>query len=386
MRINNIVSDCRLKTIIVAVMSMITGFITIPPSTNGLDMGDSVLRDYPISLVLPHKRVELSLDHIRIDDAIDIFDIREEEVPKAKSEWHETVGDMQGFRGTVNIGVLEGSNLHTEYTYRKIDYGVSNLAVNSYEISWKQHLPADTYGGAVFFAIDGGIRYNFSDDQEFTEESQINAALNRFVDRVEIQLDQDHVRFQKTTDSGIQTETVDRNGKPEPKVINSDMYDYSPFIRFTAGRIVGPLFPNLFVEYGSTKISSSLDFSMKDDIPSSVADRFPDLPIDLNRHEDYIRTGLCILWKNPYLFMARLEYNYLKLFRESGIGYVDDNHIIKADINYFITTSLILNFGGVYFHRQYNGIIPFMYNEYTQSTFDHRYGRVHLGMTYLLNW
>jgi len=40
-------------------------------------------------------------------------------------------------------------------------------------------------------------------------------------------------------------------------------------------------------------------------------------------------------------------------------------------------------YGGVkLMYRQFNGEIPYLYNTYTQSTFDHKYGYVRFGIGY----
>ena len=73
----------------------------------------------------------------------------------------------------------------------------------------------------------------------------------------------------------------------------------------------------------------------------------------------------------------------MRFFRDDALDYLDSNSILGLDFNWYVTDRLVFTIGGELYHRQLNGIIPFLYNEYTQTTFDHTYGRMNLGIAYL---
>lgn len=353
-------------------------------STFANDMGDSIIRDYPVSLTLPKNRLELSIDYLRIDDATDIFDIPDEIIDDVSTTYHsDTLSDMSGFRTFVNYGLFDKTTIQTSFTYRDMDYGIAKMKVKTFDISWKQNI-IDTHDMVEpFLSIDFGFRYDYASDQSFSDKTDINTVLKRIVKGVTLDIHSDKIWFIKDTNGTKTYSPIPKEGNPLPIITNEHMNDYTPYVRLTIGKILGTIFPNLFVEYGQTHISSSVDFSLKDRVPDDVKDRFPEMPIDLDRYEDYVKGGVCVLWKYPYSLMGRIEYQYLKMFRDSGLDEADDNHIVKADMNWFITPRLIFNIGAEYYHCQFNGIIPFLYNEYTQTTFDHHYGRFQIGVSYL---
>jgi hypothetical protein len=145
------------------------------------------------------------------------------------------------------------------------------------------------------------------------------------------------------------------------------------YIRLTGGEIFGNLFPNAYLEYGLTDIDAT---------PNDDAG-IPGLTLGLDRTESYLEAGLCVLWKFPYTALLRTEYSYLRMIREDGLGGPASNHIFRADFNYFLTQRFILNASGVYYHRELNGVIPFLFNENTEGGFDRKAVELYLGFTLL---
>ena len=118
-------------------------------------------------------------------------------------------------------------------------------------------------------------------------------------------------------------------------------------------------------------------------VPEKYKDRFPELPLDLSRNEYYYKVGLSLFFRTPYKTLTHIEYSSLKIKRKKELNFIDYNHILKGSIGYFLNKRTILSFSGTYLHRQFNGEIPFLYNKYTQTTFDHPYGWIQFGITYL---
>jgi hypothetical protein len=118
-------------------------------------------------------------------------------------------------------------------------------------------------------------------------------------------------------------------------------------------------------------------------VPESYRDKLPELPIDLSRNESYWKGGFSVFLRTPFRTLTYLEYSYVRLNRDADLGYVNYNHIVRAKIDYFLKSNVILSVGGEYLHRQFNGQIPFMYNKYSQTNFDHRYGWAEVGVVFL---
>ncbi len=288
-----------------------------PAIGSSVDLGDSVLRDYPVALTLPKKRVEISLDYARIDDAFFSDRARPADAHYLNTGPEET----NGARVLLNYGLFDRTTLQTGFFYRDLDFGPDDMAVASFDISVKQTLSDRMFGWFPFIAMDAGLRTNYTDDLAYHDK-------------------------------------ID---------------DKTLFIRLTGGEIFGNLFPNAYLEYGFTDI----------DATAGGGGGPAGLSLGLDRTESYLEAGLCFLWKFPYDALIRAEYSYLRMLRDDGLGGPTANHIARVDFNYFVTRRFILNTGGVYYHRELNGVIPFLFNENTESGFDRKAFEVYLGFTLL---
>ncbi len=212
-----------------------------------VNLGDSLIRDYPVSLPLPKKRLEISLDYLRIDGEIGVFD-GDEAPPGTPSPFGADLSAMNGFRTFANYGLFQRTTLLTALTHRSFDFDSDELTVTTIDLSWKQNLTQKLHGDLPFTAIDVGVRIDSGD------------AGDRF----------------------------------------DELESLTPYIRLSVGKILGNFMPNLFVEYGHASVDAAS--------PPSPADG--DAPDDPERDSGLFRAGICVLWKFPYKAMSRLQYTY----------------------------------------------------------------------------
>ena len=291
---------------------------------------------------------------------------------------------MKGCQVQLNYGLLDKTTLQAGFIYRDLDYGFDTLEIQSYDIAFKQSLIAQTDNWIPFMAIDAGVRFNNAADLIHDEDNEINSIISKFsLPGIRVRTDNSYVWFDRISNGTTTSYGVLKNGRPGLKFTIKNMSDITPFIRLTAGKRYGIFRPNLFLEYGYTSIESKLDSNVKAYLPEEISNRVPRLPIDLSRHENFLKAGFGFTANFPLKTTAMLEYNYIKLFRDNDLDYVDYNHVLKAEINYAVNARLFFNIGGMYYYRQFNGIMPFLYNDYSQTSFDHRYGRAHIGFTLL---
>jgi hypothetical protein len=294
--------------------------------TRAQDLGGSVLRDYPSALTVPKERFEISFDYLSAY------------TPKDESQ--TGAGDLKGFRLLANYGFFHGTTIMSAFTYQTLTFGLDELTIFSADLSFKHNLISQRMGWIPNLSLDAGIRTNLA-------------------------LDKDKFRIDVNPGSNETT----------PAAIH-DLKDTTAYARFTAGKIWGRFFPHLFLEYGRSKINTKADFTATAD-PSYFSS-------DLGRNEDYLKTGISLLIKFPYTSLLQIEYDYLKFFRDQKLDAIDDNHILKADINYYLTPSIALNLGGQYNFHHLNGQIPFLYQEFNQESFDRKYNYLKFGLTFLL--
>jgi len=331
--------------------------------------------DYPASMVIPKRRWEIGLFYGKVDDTIDILNIREQELSTISSQLRaDSLGNYEHLKFNLNYGLTYQSMISTGITSRSIDYGSGMLNVYSYHLSIRKSFES-------ILSVDIGLKGNIGEDRTFSNINDINYYLHKFRPDISIEVDPSYVWFVKET-----TDLIIKYGVPKrenPYFELRDLKDSTKFIRVTLGKVFDFIYPNIFLEYGKTSINTKIDTNLKDMVPSSFKNKLPELPIDLSRDESYWKGGFSIFLKTPFKTLTSIEYNYIRLNRDASLNYINYNHILKAKVDYFLRKNIVLSIGGEYLHRQFNGVIPFMYNRYSQTTFDHRYGWAEAGVIFL---
>jgi hypothetical protein len=386
MRLPCIDGDHLLKRYLLLIIIIIL-FATVS-SLSATDLDGWILGNYPMALPLSKGKIEASLDYQIINDSVDVLGVRKDEYEKLSSVDRATApGDLWGVRLMFNYGLFKNTTLMSSFQYRSQDYGFDAVGIKTFDLSLKQSLFNENDLHFPNLAFDVGLRFNSAESIIYNDQSELNAIVQRLSPgtNIRIRIDENFVWFDQEINGDQFSFGARRQGRPDPQVIIRDLWDFSSYVRLTIGRNWNRFFPNLFVEYGYTEISSEVDTTFTEYIPDEFKDDLPRFPIDLSRSENYVKAGMSLQIKLPFRTLFQLEYDYLKLYRGDNLDYMDNNSIIKMDISYFSTPKLVFNIGGIYFERQLNGEIPLLYNRYTQTTFDHPYGYVHIGLTYFFD-
>lgn len=337
-----------------------------------------LLRDHPGVMLAPKGQVEISLEYLMMNDTVDIFDIRDEEIESVNRNLQSTtLGDLNGGRLLINYGLLSLTTLHGEYTYRNVDLSVSDFQVHSLELSVRQGLLGYESKGWPLVALDAGVRLNFGEDIHFDQIDRINSVLRLVNPDLSINDTGSDLVFS----DGTNNYEVSKAGRDPLKASIEDLLDHTWFIRLTVGKPLGPVLPNLFAEYGHNEIDSRITSNIDQYLPASIFPAVSALPLELDRSENYWKVGCNLHFSLPFDLQGYLEYHYLRMDRDNGLDFVDYNHVVKGNLAYFLTDYLAINLGASYYSRQFNGVIPFLYNEYTQTGFDHDYAFVHMGLS-----
>jgi len=337
-----------------------------------------LLRDHPGVMLAPKGLLEISLEYLVMNDTVDIFDIRDGEIETVNPDLRSpTLGDLNGGRLLVNYGLLPRTTLHGEYTYRDVDLSVSDFQVHSMELSLRQGLLGYGSKGKPLVALDAGVRLNFGEDIHFDKIDRINSVLRLVNPDLSISDTGSDLVFS----DGTNDLTVSKDGRDPLQASIEDLLDHTWFIRLTVGKPLGPVLPNLFAEYGHNEIDSRVTSNIAQYLPASISPAVGELPLKLDRSENYWKVGGNLHFNLPFDLQGYFEYHYLRMDRDNGLDFVDYNHVMKGNLAYFLTDYMAINLGATYYSRQFNGVIPFLYNEYTQSGFDHDYGVVHMGLS-----
>ncbi len=101
--------------------------------------------------------------------------------------------------------------------------------------------------------------------------------------------------------------------------------------------------------------------------------------VNFDRYETMANLGM--VYSLVYdRWCGEISYEFDKFFRGDDLTYMDTNHIIRAVILRRLTHRLSGYMGGVIMMHQFNTDLPYLYNRYTQSQFDKKYGFINLGI------
>lgn len=354
-------------------MALMLGAMVVPVSAAA--SGPDYALDFGRARVLPVGAAEVSAFHLRMDDHIDLFDFREREVSAQTARAFSGLGDLKGARLLANWGVLPATQLHGEYSWRNLDNGLLRMDIDSYELSARQLLHPQAPGRPAVL-LDFGGRVNRAGDSVIRSVAEIDLFVKRINRNYSVSETPSHL----VLGTGSATAFFPKANTPALQVSVEDMVDMTPFVRATCGVSLGAWEPALFIELGRSWIDSSIDSNLNTIVGTSFSSVAADFPLKLDREENYAKAGFNLYGPGPFGTQGNLRYEYLRLDRPSGLDAVNYNHILKADLVMPLTPRWALNLGATYYRRQLNGVIPFLYNRYTQTSYDHDYGTAHLGV------
>ena len=334
----------------------------------------SIVKNYPSSMVIPKWSGRIGINFGKVNDTIDVFNFREEEIGAEGDTLG--IGDYDHYGIYANLGISYDSMLSGTYLHRFIKYGHGTVSIHSYDVFFRKSFNS-------VFSIDLGFKGNIMDSKKITNVDDINFYIRKHNPNAKIEIDEENnlIWFVKQEGDEEKRAAVYKSEDPYVSIYNS--YDNTKYIRFSVGKAYYNFYPNVFIEYGKTKIHGKIDTNLKNYVPRGYEDTLPSLPVNLNRNEQYLKIGANTFIRTPFNTLTFLEYYYITIDRDSGLGYEHSNHVFRAEVNYFATRHFVLFVGGIYLHRQLNGIIPFLYNKYTQTTFDHKYGWAEAGLIFM---
>jgi hypothetical protein len=135
-----------------------------------------------------------------------------------------------------------------------------------------------------------------------------------------------------------------------------------------------------FIKYQHTSITTTIKANKE--LTEKGKEQGYNLHKNFDRDENSIDIGFNIMGGLNYI--VEFEYYLTTIKRDKELGYINYNHTINLDIMKPINKNWFAYVGGKIMYRQFNGDIPYLYNKYSQTTFDHKYGfaRVGIGVTF----
>ncbi len=353
--------------------------------TNAIAKSDYFVRNYPFGITIPENEFEISTDYLVMNDTVDVFDFKESRSSSVSSAYQsETLGEYQGLRFIGNYGLTSTIMLAAHYNFKNLDITFGNYLINNFELSGTKYFQIkNTRNKKIidYFFINSGIKHNNAADYNATDLNEINHFAQRIDNSVSIYSTPGRVNITNgslTYSSSI----VDSNGQfKDPLTISiKDSSDISIYFRGGIGKQLNFIHASLFTEIGRTAIKGQLDNNLHLYGITNEINQISKLSKSLDRNENFAKFGFNIYYKSKIGFTANMSYYYLTIDRSENLDYVNYNHVIEGNLSMWITDYLALNIGAEYYYRQFAGVIPFLYNEYSQTAFDHDYGVANIGL------
>lgn len=331
-------------------------------------------------LTLPSQAIEVSYQYKAMNNTLDVFNVKESEFGSSNTVKTNGLGDYTAHKLVTNYSPMDNSLLNFTLSSQTIGYGSSTLDVLSY----------GGYGRYIFkpsslltMGVDIGFRGNKGKKVSMSSAADIQYYLNNLGKNIQASETEEYLWLTKKYDNLSLSAGFPKSAHPEISI--NSMSDQTFYGRTSIAMAFETFSPSLYMEIGHTAISTTIDTNMDDiagDSFKSLFTTYTNFPISLDRNENYASAGFNLAINTPFNTVLTTNYEYKKLFRENGLNFLNTNHTLEMLLSYTITPELGVNIGGTYLYRQFNGTIPFLYNKYSQTSFDHPFGWLQVGINY----
>lgn len=334
-------------------------------------VSDCSARDYFLdfpTLAQPRAaELEWSAELFGMNEQLDLFDFRSssDACPGCPSDM--TFGDSAGVKFLLNYGLNDSLSVHGEYSHWTLENGFDNVTIDSGVMSLRNKIGSS-------FVAEVGVRGNRGSSLQVTEYNRLNILLNYLLQDKTFSFAEGTSHF-IIKDEGT-TLYLDKSEDPI-RISVSGMQDVTSYGRILYGLSTNKrLNATLFLEGGKSWIDTDIDVYLHPELAQLV--EMPQLNVE--RSETFLKSGIDLLAQGPWGTVWDLNWSYQRLFRDDDLNYVAYNQVLNGDLLIPLYSSAALRLGGSWYRRQLNGVVPFTYNQFTQTTFDHDYGTLRLGV------
>jgi len=311
----------------------------------------------------------VTLEYQKLNDTIDVLNIKSQEFKNASN--YASIGDLNGYK----IDILRGFNKFTfnlSLQKQSVGYGSGDLKNKYFDIFARYNFFQNEFLNTAY-SIDIGATFNKGDDIVYNDIKLLNNLGHKISSKFDL------------VESKGKYYVIDNNNNyvqlnDAPYLSVNDMSDKTFYIRFLKEhKFKDSFLLNYFIKFNFTNITTKINAN--DELANKAKTYGYNLNKNLDRDEKSINIGFNVFAGSKYLF--EFSYYFTKIFRDEDLDYIDYNHVAELSISKVINRNWFIYGGGKLMYRQFNGEIPYLYNKYTQTTFDHKYGYAKIGFGYL---
>jgi hypothetical protein len=353
-----------------------------------LQAGESKMMNYGVldnhSFIPPKGWFNLQISNLQTNETVDIFNIRASET-KDLGNLGATIGNMDGFETRIGTGIFQNDALFFKYSYQNIEYAGSELKNSRIEFWNRYQLHNNNYSFFSAVSFDIGYLRNSAEDITISNHQLIDSLIKKVYPNSGVTKNNEmseilNKPIYMISIDGSETMLTDSNGNSiTPSFSTENMSSNTLYLKLLFGSQVGSktLF-DLYTTILYTDISSEIV------IPNNIMDHVPSsFKSDLSRSETAMNVGLSFISEFSY-FLFELNYEYTRIFRDSDLTYENNSHTLDSVLSLRLSRNISLFAGGRLMFQQMNSDIPYLYNQYTETQFDRKYGFARFGLIYNL--
>jgi len=318
------------------------------------------------AFVLNKRNLDLKLAYLRVNDDLDFLNMRESELGSL-SQFGTSIGNMSGYEFGIRHGLLKNDSIFFNFQEWNIDYAGSTLTNRKIEFFNRFNIVANKYAYINSFSFDIGIIKDSADRVEITNIPFMNSMIKKVAPNNTYSLSENDKLFDKQTQNFI-----------NPSVAIDNLSANTLYLKLLFGKKISHrTVINLYSNYSYIDLTSKIDIS-----PIILRDYLNNIKIpNLNRQEQVLDIGFSIISDLKY-FIFELDYKYSKIFRDSHLDYRNYNHDLEIALSKAVTREILVFISGKMMFQQLNREIPYLYNRYTETQFDKKYGFAKFGLIY----
>ncbi len=330
------------------------------------------------AFTLPAKSFNIKASYNRINDDIDFLNIKEQELGSGVVSKYGSIGDSSGVDLSLAYGINDYISLYYDYENLNMHYMGSTL--NNHKNDLFLRLNISNHPSRFFNSLSMDVGYvgNNAEDINIKNVSTLNSLLKKVKPNSNIFIQDDGVTISV---DGDRVRLLEEDGTPiAPYISIGNLSDLSLYFRFLAGMKWTNSVLDLYA--GVKYIDIHGEIALEPSNNSVIKEKVSEFgKLDISRGEKQALVGLSYkIELGRLLLEANYEYN--RIFGRDIINDNNHNQIVNAAISTIITKNLLVFIGGKLMLNQFNGVIPYLYNEYTASKYDKKYGYMRVGFVY----
>lgn len=340
---------------------------------------------------LPKNKVDIGIEMLKMNDTLDVLGLKESEF-SGNTLSETSIGDMSGIEVFGRYKFDNGWMGSAKYQNTTISFGLGDVNNKKIEAFARKNLISKT------FAVDIGYIQNKANDISAQNLELTDQRINDITASTDVKIVPNTQNINGDflcnnlyshcltwTKSNGQTFIEGINSSSFKDAINSknieydvttkNMQDDTVYIRAIKSMMDDLDTIDIYAGFYHSQIKSQIDTNIyyKGETLHSIQ--------NLDRTEQKIALGVNYsAFVGKWAMDAGYEYNYF--LRDARLDYINHNHKIEINIGYEIMKNLKFFVGGKAMTNQFNGEIPYLYNKYTQTSFDHKYGWAKTGLVY----